>query len=296
MKRAVVTHWLLLASVVIGAGPIAYSAWRRPGATDDPSAEPPVEADFFVATNGSDENPGSREKPFATLARARDAVRQRKAAGPLKRGVTVLLRGGTYVLNEALVFGPEDSGTAEHRIVYAAYAGEHPILSSGRQITGWKRGEGDRWVAHVPQAKAGAWRFTQLFVNGKRQTRARLPDTEDWRQWWRVADGPNHPSTFKFRKDTLRAWPNVDDLEINILAQYYWLNQIMPLKRVDDTTRTATLVAPLPAYMICPNNPFRVENVPEGVTRPGTWCLNTQTATVTLWPEDGVDLTSPRAS
>jgi hypothetical protein len=80
-------------------------------------------------------------------------------------------------------------------------------------------------------------------------------------------------------------------LEINILAQYYWLNQIMPLKQVDEKTRTATLVAPLPAYTICPNNPFRVENVPEGLTRPGTWCLNTKTGAVTLWPEDGVDLT-----
>jgi hypothetical protein len=255
------------------------------------AANPPIRADFFVATNGSNANPGTLDKPFATLAAARDAVRQLKAAGALEREVTVLVRGGIYVFERTLVFGPEDSGTLEHPIVYAAYPGQTPILSSGRKITGWKRGEGQRWIAEVPDAKgAGAGRFTQLFVNGTRQTRARLPDTDDWRQWWRVDDGPNHPSTFKFPKDTLRKWSSVQDLDLNILAQYYWFNQIMPLKAVDESSRTATLAAPLPIYYtICPGNPFRVENVPEGVNRPGTWCVNTQSGTVTLWLHDGTD-------
>ena len=35
-----------------------------------------VAAEFHVATNGSDANPGTKEKPFATLVRrARDAMR-----------------------------------------------------------------------------------------------------------------------------------------------------------------------------------------------------------------------------
>ena len=38
-------------------------------------AEPAILADFVVATTGSDENPGAAAKPFATLARARNAVR-----------------------------------------------------------------------------------------------------------------------------------------------------------------------------------------------------------------------------
>ena len=33
------------------------------------------EADLFVAPNGDDVNPGTLAKPFATLAKARDAVR-----------------------------------------------------------------------------------------------------------------------------------------------------------------------------------------------------------------------------
>jgi hypothetical protein len=243
-----------------------------------------------VATSGCDANPGTFDKPFATLAQARDAVRRLKAGAPPKAAVTVLVRGGTYVLKEPLLFGWQDSGSAEHRIVYAAYPGEQPVLSGGRQITGWKPGAGKRWLAEVTAARGGGWRFTQLFVNGKRQTRGRLPDTDDWRRWWRVAAGPEHTTVFHFPANTLRNWPNAADVEINLIPQYTWQNQIIPLKRVDETAGTATLAAPLPAYAVFPGNPFRVENVPEGVTRPGTWSLDTRTGTVTLWPEDGVDL------
>src|SRR5262249_58040466 len=99
------------------------------------AAEPPVKADFFVATDGSDENPGTAARPFATLARARDAVRKLKADGPPTAAVTVLIRGGTYPLKDPLVFGPEDSGTQEHPVLYAAYPGETPVLSGGEDAS-----------------------------------------------------------------------------------------------------------------------------------------------------------------
>src|SRR5262245_15641949 len=100
------------------------------------AADPPAKADFFVATSGSDDNPGTSKKPFATLARARDAVRRLRTEGERKADVTVLIRGGTFTLNESVTFGADDSGTADRRIVYAAYPGEKPIFSGGRTITG----------------------------------------------------------------------------------------------------------------------------------------------------------------
>jgi hypothetical protein len=194
-------------------------------------------------------------------------------------------------LSEPLRFGPEDSGTKKHPVVYAAYPGEKPVLSGGRAIAGWKPGEGKRWVAKLTAGKDGPWRFTQLFVDGKRQTRARLPDTDDWHRWWRVAPGPGHQTVFRFPEKTLKDWPNALDVEINLIPQYYWQNQIIPLKNVEAATRTATLQCPPPAYVISAGNPFRAENVAEGVTRPGTWSLDTRAGTVTLWPEDGVNPT-----
>jgi hypothetical protein len=45
-----------------------------------------VAATLCVATQGKDANPGTEDRPFATLERARDEIRQRKASGPLPAG------------------------------------------------------------------------------------------------------------------------------------------------------------------------------------------------------------------
>ena len=37
--------------------------------------------DFYVATDGNDNNPGTVEKPFATISRARDAIRKKISSG-----------------------------------------------------------------------------------------------------------------------------------------------------------------------------------------------------------------------
>jgi hypothetical protein len=71
-------------------------------------------AEFYVTPNGDDAGPGMAHRPFATLGRARDAIRQLKQTGPLPAGgVTVWLRAGTYPLQASFTLGPQDSGTAE---------------------------------------------------------------------------------------------------------------------------------------------------------------------------------------
>jgi hypothetical protein len=130
---------------------------------------------FYVSPAGSDANPGTRERPFQSISRAQQAVR---AVRP--RPVTetaVLLAGGPYALDQALVFTAADSGSQNVPVVYRALPGETPVLSGGRKITGWVRdGETARWKARVEDLN-----FRQLYVNGRRAIRARggpLPDLE----------------------------------------------------------------------------------------------------------------------
>ena len=92
---------------------------------------------FYVAPDGSDAwsgrragaNAGRTDGPFATVLRARDAVRElkRRQGGRLEQPVIVSLRGGTHRLSEPLVFTPEDAGTETCPIAYTAYRGEKPI-------------------------------------------------------------------------------------------------------------------------------------------------------------------------
>jgi hypothetical protein len=88
-----------------------------------------VAAEFYVAPQGSDDNPGTLAAPFATIQRAQAAV------GP---GDTVLIRGGTYRMSEAQIARREriwayvtlldKSGTPGRRIQYRAYPGEQPVF------------------------------------------------------------------------------------------------------------------------------------------------------------------------
>ncbi|HUW16726.1 MAG TPA: right-handed parallel beta-helix repeat-containing protein, partial [Actinomycetes bacterium] len=103
---------------------------------------PAAEVTFYVSNAGNDAwsgtvdapNAGATDGPFASLARARDAIRELKAAGPLPGPVTVLIRGGRYFIEQPLTLGPEDSGTEQCPVAWAACPGETPELIGGRQI------------------------------------------------------------------------------------------------------------------------------------------------------------------
>ena len=66
-------------------------------------------AEFYVAPGGNDSNPGTKDRPVATLVRARDLVKQLKSQA--EEPIQVVLRGGTYAVDEPLLLGPDDSGT-----------------------------------------------------------------------------------------------------------------------------------------------------------------------------------------
>ncbi len=77
--------------------------------------------EYYVATTGSDSNPGTRAKPFKTLA---------KGGWIAQAGDTVQVRGGVYNVNtagEPLVV-LKNIGTAAEPIVFREYLGEEVIL------------------------------------------------------------------------------------------------------------------------------------------------------------------------
>lgn len=89
---------------------------------------------YHLALDGDDANPGTAAKPFRTLERARDAVRQLKRAGLPQGGVTVRLKAGTYERTQTFRLTAEDSGTAECPIVYRAADGQEVRVIGGRDL------------------------------------------------------------------------------------------------------------------------------------------------------------------
>ncbi|MCX6996343.1 MAG: hypothetical protein NTV49_04495, partial [Kiritimatiellaeota bacterium] len=95
-------------------------------------------AELHVAVTGKDSNPGTQAAPFATIEKARDAIRVLKSRSGLPEGgVTVWLRGGEYVLEKTFTLTPQDSGAANKPVIYQSYKGEEASIVSKRVITGW---------------------------------------------------------------------------------------------------------------------------------------------------------------
>jgi hypothetical protein len=269
-----------------------------------------LNANFYVAPEGRDSNPGTADAPFATVTRARDAVRAKIETG-LKENIQVLIHGGVYPQTVALVFGPEDSGTDEHSITYAAVPGEHVIFSGGERITGWKKGAGEIWTAELPEVKAGKWYFRQLFVDGNRAIRARTPNVNSVEPWSKMLSSTatgeveDQPITVKLggyqQPFTIKAYNNPGDAEL-----VYICNNEMGRKRlgtVDENNQSFSLRPPHrwnskdhgnDWYLSFPEPRWKacyLENALEMLDQPGEWYLNRETGILSYWPRPGEDLT-----
>jgi hypothetical protein len=85
----------------------------------------------FISPSGSDSNACTFSSPCLTPQKATTAL-ESKAAGQR----VAVFRGGTYPLTStwSLTNAAGDSGTAANGVMYAAFPGETPIISGGKQI------------------------------------------------------------------------------------------------------------------------------------------------------------------
>ncbi|MFC1677847.1 right-handed parallel beta-helix repeat-containing protein [Planctomycetota bacterium] len=268
-------------------------------------------ADFYVAANGSDENPGTIDKPFKTIDKARIAVRGKISDG-LKNDVTVLLRGGTYQISEPIIFDQKDSGSQQHSITYANYPGEEPIISGGKKIANWKKDTNGRW-----KAKAGVYNFRQMYVNGKRAQRARggtqsrpahyyygfhvrekqVPggDLKGVKQW---GDLKNRSGVAGFRTADggMAKWRNQNDIEFGFYS--VWCHMIAKVDSIVPDGSGAIVKMQQPTFWLLVNRdgkqittPDYIENAFEVMDEPGEWYLDRPADTVYYIPKDGEDMT-----
>jgi Right handed beta helix region len=279
MLRWIATVWL-----------IGFCSWSRG-------------ADFYVSPQGRDDwsgkftEPNIRKSdgPFATLSRARDAVRAvRRGDAVRDRPVVVQVRAGTYFLDQPLTFEPADSGTQESPTVFEAYKDETPLISGGAPVTGWKVGPDGRWTTNLPRVQSGAWDLTQLFVNGQRRYRPRLPERGYFfidealppmsKNAGKGFDGFIYPAG-SIRSD----WANLGDVEV--LGFQIWTMARLRIESVDDSRRavrfTGTTRHMEPWSALAKGRRFLVENVKEALSRPGQWYLDRKSGELTYLPMPG---------
>jgi hypothetical protein len=123
---------------------------------------------YFVAPTGSDNNPGTLDRPFKTIQKCADVI---------KPGETCYLRAGIY--RETI--HPATSGTASAPITFAAYQNEGVTISGADPVGGWTAFRGSIFRAKVSLPIDGysdtGFLANQMFVKGEMMPEARWPNT-----------------------------------------------------------------------------------------------------------------------
>lgn len=131
-------------------------------------------ADFHVAPQGNDADPGTSAKPFATVARARDAVRE-KIAGGMQADVVVEIAPGRYYHVEPVRFDERDGGRGGHAVVYRGASKEGVKLYGGLAAMSWEKFKDGIYRAPIAKDRA----LYQLIVDDKPAVLARFPKFGD---------------------------------------------------------------------------------------------------------------------
>jgi len=276
--------------------------------------------DLFVSVTGDDRNSGTIDAPFATLHRAQQTAR---ASG---EPVTVNVRAGTYYMKEPLSFSPEDSGAPENQVIYRAYPGEIVTLSGGIRLNcDWKPYKDGIMMCRLPDVASGKLTFDQLFINGKRQIRARYPnyDGSDPKNYsgyiraaGRIADEvvdpfpepdsdmtfsgvPQRGITFDPATFTQKRWSKPGEAVIHIYQAHYWGNLQWQVKHIDwencriwfgkggQQMGAKWYDAP---NIVNQNSRFFIENVFEELDAPGEWYLDREAGILYYYPTEDVDI------
>ncbi|MBS1707845.1 MAG: right-handed parallel beta-helix repeat-containing protein [Armatimonadetes bacterium] len=233
----------------------------------------------YVSPTGDDKNLGTKARPFRTPQHAIDAAS--KPSDGLRRNV--VLRGGTYFLDAPLMMTNDHYG-----LEVRAERNEKPILSAGLSLRGFKN-SGDTYTVTVP----GTFAVNQLFVDGVRYDRPRLPETG----YYHVKDIVARPEREKEGDDRFVAqdhtvdpnWHNLQDVEVVHFQN--WTITRFPIKTVEGgTVLLAGRTYPTDWQRFKPGMRFVVDNVKEALKRPGQFYFDSKTRLLSVIPAKGVDL------
>ncbi len=263
---------------------------------------------FYVSTVGNDAycgqtatiSPEKKQGPFRTLEKGLDAIRTyRREHTDLVEPLILEIMPGIYELDKTLVIDGTMSGTEKSRTIIRGIFDPKltvscPIISGGRMLNGWKVLANGNWELQLNDVKNGQWNFTQLFVNGQRRFRPRLPKSGTWNITERIVpkgeDADKPDTQFQFAEGQLNShWKNLGDTEI--IVCHNWTISRNLIKSIDDTSRTVTVQGSSPSKsswgVFTKGNRFFLENVASALSEPGEWYLDRTSGILTYIPQPG---------
>ena len=184
---------------------------------------------IYVSPIGSDHNPGTLKKPFRTITKARDAIRESNKQGG-QTSCKVMLREGTYYLTETFLLGNEDTGGDRMNVEFTAYKNEKVTISGSVLLDcNWQFYKDGIYKCRLPEL--GNKQFSQLFVNGRRQVRARYPngnslqpDKDSFIYPLKADDWPHQKIFYDPEAFPANRWQRPHEAVIHIFPHHHWGN------------------------------------------------------------------------
>ncbi|MCR9202161.1 MAG: right-handed parallel beta-helix repeat-containing protein [Planctomycetaceae bacterium] len=237
-------------------------------------------ADLYVSPAGNDAGVGTRDRPFASLAAARDAAR--KLAG--EERVTVHVADGHYYFPETLVFTAADSGTAEHPVVYRAENEGGAVLSGGMRLKlEWRPYRSGIYSAKTPDGLV----IDQLFIGGTNQRMARYPNYDASKK----AEPYQGFAADAFARERSANWADPAGGYIHAMHRAGWGGyHYLITGKGDDGGVTYEGGWQNNRRMGMHKQHRMVENIFEELDVAGEWFHNAKTSTLYYKPEPGVEL------
>ena len=248
--------------------------------------------------------------PFASLERARDAIRALvRETGLPEGGFEVHLADGIYTRRESFVLTDEDSGSAKAPIVYRAAEGARPRLMGGALVTGFapvtdaailaRLDESCRGEVLVADLRAqgvedygtlvrrGFGRKNtgaplELYFKGELMQLARWPN-EGWTNIAEVPEGKDG-GVFTCAGERHERWAADADVWVHGYWTWDWADSVERVTAIDRATGRVHTEAPHGVYGYKRGARFYFFNLLEELDRPGEWYLDRGAGLLYFWP------------
>ena len=246
---------------------------------------------IHVSPKGSEGGNGTAENPYNTLGKARDAVR--KLTKGMTGDIVVYLHEGTYFTNN-LKFDEQDSGSNGYKVIWSAAEGEHPVISGEKEVSDWEVFDKEKNIYRAPLDKTVQTR--QLFVNGRREVRARSYGYLPYFYFDEIGQLIKMPELAK--------WKNQDDVEF--VYRKEWTNSRCGVESMTlQEDGYVRVKMDQPGWYYARNKekvfdahnvrtPWYIENAKELLDTPGEWYFDRSEGFIYYIPRENCDMNNAK--
>ena len=229
--------------------------------------------EIYVSPNGNDANNGSRKQPLQTLEKVLSIISQSE-----ENEITVWLGGGVYAIEKPLVF--MNAGNRKlPAVTFKPVDSKKPVISGGVQLKNWTKNENGQWECRLPEKLFNIKNARELFIDGKRATRARFPDEN----YLRIKKaGTDKRTFFWFEKGDFPVPAKTGNVELVFLHD--WSITRIGVREINTLENTLTTVDTIGTTSLDffrmdgwePNPRYFLENATEFLNDPYEWVFDKQ--------------------